>query len=529
MSALLEPLSQPLTLDRPLDSLQGFSNESGPLSQTLASIDQLFPISCDAGGDSLTLAAVDALPPAAPTLPAPAAAADTESFAAATGVARRRQADASEVPDALRYYDVARDYQPGMQRADGRARPGRSQVIEFPGALAAADARALTNSAAVRAERARETVAWRMAELDPAVTPGKIVRLPDRDGLWSIDTWEWRDQGIELELRRMPRRPARQPAADAGEALCAPDLMVTSTQLRAFELPWDGNGSFETRLPYAAVSSAASGWRGAALYSVHGSELQPLGASGRQRSVIGRTISALEASDCFLLDRTVSIEIQLASADFALTSAGAPELVGGANMALVGNEVLQFLMAVPLGAARWRISGLLRGRGGTEPAAKQGTPAGVDFILLDDAPVVLDPAKLGSDTTVAAIGLNDPEPVYTPLANAGLTRQPLTPVHGAITLASDGSVSLAWCRRSRGSWHWLDGVEVPINEQMESYLVGIGDSEAPALRWETQTTRLSIDAATWASVRAAHAGRSLWVCQAGTVSLSPPLLITIIA
>lgn len=530
IDSLLEPLSEPLALARPLDGLQGFSNEGGPLSQALASIDQLYPIAGDAGGASLSLGAADAVPADVPTLPEPAAAADDgQSFATATGQTSRRQPDASEIPDGLRYYDVARDYQPGMQRADGRARPGRSMVIEFPGALDASNARALTNAAAARASWARETVAWRMAELDPEIAPGKVVRLPNRDGLWLIDSWEWRDQGIELELRRLPRGPAGQPAADPGASLTAPDVVATPTQLFAYELPWDGTGNADTRLPFAAVSSGSSGWRGAALYVEQDAALLPLGPSGRQRSIIGTTATDLPSSAGLLLDRDASLEVELASPDFVLDPADPAGIAGGANMALVGGEVLQFLGVEPLTDTRWRLTGLLRGRGGTEPAAIGGCAAGTPFALLDGTPVAIDPGKLGAGTTLAAVGLADPAPVYAPLANAGLTRRPLTPVHGNAIEQADGALALTWCRRSRGSWSWEDSVDVALNEQSEAYLIGIGDSDAPDIRWQVATPSLQIAATDWTAIRTAHAGKPLWVRQVGTAALSPPLLLTTIA
>jgi hypothetical protein len=530
VASLLEPLAHPVAIDRPLAGLEGFSNEGGALSQTLASIDQLYPIACDAGGDSLSLASADQIPENPAILPEPAAADDGESFAAATGELRRRQAEASDVPDALRYYDPARDYQPGMQRADGRARPGRSQVIEFPGVLQATDARALTNAAAARAGWARETVAWRAAELDPAITPGKVVRLPGRDGFWLIDSWEWRDQGIELALRRLPRGPARQPSADSGSALNSPDVQATPTALLAYELPWDGNGNADARLLYAAVSSASSSWRGAALYVQQGAELVPLGPSGRKRSVIGTSVSALRSSPGSLLDRAASIDVELVSSDFALYPCSLEELAGAANLARAGGEVLQFLQAERLGDVSWRITGLLRGRGGTEAAAIAGCPAGAAFVLLDDAPTALDAAQVGDGAaTIAAIGLADPDPVYAAVADPGLSRRPLSPVHGLVREKPDGSLSCVWCRRSRGSWRWLDGVETPLNEQSEAYLVGVGSTDAPDLRWETALPQLELDAAGWAAVRSAHAGKPLWVRQVGTFALSPALLLTTIS
>ena len=188
-------------------------------------------------------------------------------FGGLAGQSRSRQPDAREVPDGLRYYDTGRDYQAGLQRADGRARPGRSRVLEFPGALAATTARDLANAAAERAGWSRDTLAWRVAELDPELPPGTIVRVPGQSGQWRIDGWEWRERGVELELRRLPRGAPRQTAADPGDALAPPDLIATPTELAAFELPWDGIGSGDTRQVYAALSSSSRGWTGAALYA----------------------------------------------------------------------------------------------------------------------------------------------------------------------------------------------------------------------------------------------------------------------
>jgi hypothetical protein len=59
--------------------------------------------------------------------------------------------------------------------------------------------------------------------------------------------------------------------------------------------------------------------------------------------------------------------------------------------------------------------------------------------------------------------------------------------------------------------------------------VGVGSTVAPDLRWETALPQLELDAAGWAAVRSAHAGKPLWVRQVGTFALSPALLLTTIS
>jgi hypothetical protein len=243
--------------------------------------------------------------------------------------------------------------------------------------------------------------------------------------------------------------------------------------------------------------------------------------------VIGTLAEPLPSSAAMLLEAGASVDVDLASTDFALANVGAEGLASGANRALVGGEVLQFAEAATIGGGRWRLTGLLRGRGGTEAAARAGHAAGARFVLLDARPVSVDPTRLGPATGLAAIGLADPVPVVSAIANAGATLRPLTPVHPRMELLESG-VALRWTRRSRGAWHWPDGVELPLNEQAEAYLVGLGPVETPLASWQASEPELAFSAPEWAALAATHAGQPLWVRQAGSHALSDPLLLTLL-
>jgi len=528
LTQLMEASPEPVSVERTLPSLGGFSYEGGSLADMLATLGTIYPLAAHADADVLRLTAADAVPAVVPLLPEPVAADDGESFGALTGTNRRREAGTAQVPEILRYYDVGRDFQAGLQRADGRARPGRGYGIEFPGSLAAADARALINAAAERAGWARETISFRTAELDPAFGPGSIVRIPGSPGNWRVDGWEWRKSGVELELRRLPRGPARQPAADPGIVARPPDLISAPSELLAFELPWDGTGPGGSPRIHAAVSATSAGWKGAALYADHGGALTPLGPSGSRRSVIGTLVDGAPPSSAQLIDRA-SIVVELLSNDFALTDATVETLTNGANRALIGGEVIQFLGAEALTGRQWRLTGLLRGRGGTEAAAQAGHLAGASFILLDGAATPLDVSLVGAASEIIALGLGDAAPVSASIANQGLTLRPLTPVHPRASILPDGSLSLGWTRRARGAWGWADGVEVPLGEESEAYLVGVGSVDAPVLHWNLALPNLTVPPATLAALRAHHAGLPLWVRQVGSFALSPQLLLTTIA
>jgi hypothetical protein len=138
-------------------------------------------------------------------------------------------------------------------------------------------------------------------------------------------------------------------------------------------LPWDGVGSGNSPIIYAAVSAASAGWSGASLFADPGGDggtLAALGGTGRRRALLGRTLSVLAPASPLLIDYASTLDVKLAGADLELQDASMGQLLQGANRAKVGSEIVQFASASPLGAGNWRLSGLLRGRGGTECATQ---------------------------------------------------------------------------------------------------------------------------------------------------------------
>lgn len=506
-----------------LDGLIGFSLEGGSLAQALARIDSVYPVSCDSGGEYLRLTRERAERESAPLLPAPAVAGDDGDFGGASGWSRHRDTRQIALPGALRYYDVGRDYQPGLQRAEGTAGQGHAG-IEFPGSMSADTARGLANAAANRARWLSETILWRVAELDPAIAPGTVVRLPGQAGHWHVAGWEWRERGVELELVRLPPISAEAGAGDPGRSLTQRDHIAGRTWLRAFELPWDGTGRPEKSQIYAAGSSDSGGWAGAALFWDRRGELVEAGLLDSRRCVAGTIVSPLGPSRAMLFEAGATIEMEALASDMAFSRATPTALANGANRILVGREILQFADAAQTGERLWTLQGLLRGRGGTEAAAFAGHAAGEAAILLDGRLARLDPTMVPG-TRIAAIGRGDAEPVFAELDNAGASLRPLAPVHPLSSFDNAGNLHLAWTRRARGGWAWPDEVELPLIEQDEIYSVGLGPVEAPIALWQTVIPRLTISAVQILALASGNPAASLWVRQVGTAARSEPLLL----
>ena len=525
LAAVLDGGQRHTQASPPLEGLQGFAVGNGPLTSSLSAIDAVYPLACEASEARLVFQDPDrTVQPL--ELPDSIAAWADEDFGGPEGIRRERMPADAASPKALRYYDPERDYQPGIQRSVGPTPSSGHGVIEFPGVLDAGQAKSLTEIASLRVRWNRDRLAWRLAELDPAIRPGTIVSVPGQAGDWLVTGWEWRERGVELELVRRQPGPARSEGGEAGAAALASDFPLGATILDYFELPWSGLGASSDRQVYVAASSEGRA-RQISLQSVQDGALTPLPGLARAAAVSGVLTQSLAPSPSLRFEPFAQMEVDLASAEHELKNASAEALLQGANRLLVGKEIVQFACATPLGEAAWRLTGLVRGRGATEFAALEGHASGTRVVLLDDAIVDISAAvpPSGPPQSVAAIGLADAEPVIAPLRNAGASLRPPSPVHPVAHSNADGGRTYCWTRRARGGWLWPDAVEVPLVEDTETYIVGIGPLDAPLQAWQVSLPRLDISGSDFNALQPQSAGREVWVRQLGSFAQSPALLL----
>ena len=149
------------------------------------------------------------------------------------------------------------------------------------------------------------------------------------------------------------------------------------------------------------------------------------------------------------------------------------------------------------------------------------------FVLLDGRLRTLPQPQPpgGFSGRIALIGLGDPAPVLAPVGLAGLSQQPLAPVHGCASMASDGGVQLHWIRRARGGWYWPGPVEVPLGEQSEAWQIEFANGAATLARWTTASSALQIESAAWLGLQALAPTGHFAIRQIGTHAVSPPLLV----
>ena len=376
----------------------------------------------------------------------------------------RRQEPARSLPSVavLNYYEASRDYQSGQVRAvvDGG---GRSLWrVDAHVVLDAGEAKQLINRAMTRRWSERDRMTVRLAPASLALAPGDAVIVPEVAGPWRVDAVTVERLTVIAELRRLNSGGSPAIAADPGRATSEPDEPIGVTQPAAFDLP--ALGADSDALSVTIAVTAAGEFRPVPV-SVAVNDQPYASMALSRRAVLGIAATRLEAGPAELIDLEHSVEVMLGNPGQVLLHADDDALAAGANLALLGDELIQFGRAEALGDGRYRLSRLLRGRRGSEWAIPTHA-ADEHFLLIDPAALVtvaLDPAMRGATISAAAHGVAD-DPMAPPTAAAvanGESLRPLAPAHLAGMRAADGSLILSWFERSRAGLAWIDGVGDP--------------------------------------------------------------------
>ena len=371
----------------------------------------------------------------------------------------------------IAYFDGARDYQPGLQRARREGPGRREERIDLPATLDAGQARMLAEAAlAMRiAARTRATVLlpWRAMTL----RPGDAVTVSDT--LWRIAEMRFERMVVRLDLVRIGAVAMRAAAVEPGRIVAQSDTAHGATSLIVVDLPQLSEVAATRPMLGVFAAGISPGWRRAALLaSADGGATFESIASTALPATFGMTATALAPASPDLIDRTTAVEVTLLNTGMTLFDADTAQLLAGANRAMIGDEMVQFGRALPIAPGQYRLSELWRGRRGTE-AAIALHPAESRFVLIDpDTATLLPAASSIAGVRVMAAGIGDSAPYpQASCDTAAATIAPLSPVHLSATLLPSGDTEIRWVRRSREGWLWRDGVDVPVAEERELYRV----------------------------------------------------------
>lgn len=364
---------------------------------------------------------------------------------------------------ALSYLDVDRDYQQGLQRATAGNTAAREDRIELPAALTATAAKAIADGHLATLGAGRRTATISLPVADARFRPGDVLDLPGEAGRWTVRGWSLEDAVVTLDLVEATIIPMA--AAGDSDAGRAPGQQVPDQGqmlLHAFELPAaDIAEAGEARL-WAACAGTAAGWRGADLSFSDdgGAQWQDLGPC-HPGLAVGVTSSVLPLGMPTMIDRRSWVDVLLAHDDMAVEGCALSSLLAGRNIALIGNELVQFATAEQLGPRHVRLSTLLRGRRGTEDAIA-GHIAGERFVLIDtpqmiSTPVAIERLGLTIRARAALFGAPTDSGPTVDIVMEGRFLRPLAPAFLTARRNESGDIVIRWVRRDRTQWGWLDG------------------------------------------------------------------------
>ncbi len=293
--------------------------------------------------------------------------------------------DSIEVPRTLHleYYDTDGGLTPDKQTSD-RTLDNRSVAdskTETTVIMRADDAaRAVVIKHKVAVEEARGTIqfslpdAWiALSTADVILFRGQRMRITEckiDDGLQVYSCTYDRASAYESTISGVPvDPPAEPPSLVAGESR----IVVIDSHILA--------SADDTLGYYVAVSSLDLDWKGAfvELSRDGGVNWTDSDASG-SNVVIGQITAAVPARSEYIRDDFSVVEVELLREDMELLPATMQEMMNRANLALIGNEIINFSGVTQTGAKTWQLTGLLRGRKGSGAVAHA---AGERFVLLD--------------------------------------------------------------------------------------------------------------------------------------------------
>lgn len=250
---------------------------------------------------------------------------------------------------------------------------------------------------------------------------------------------------------------------------------IPKTELELLDIPSLPNDDVNQPYIRFAATGLASGWRGSVVYRSDDNEVsynQALLIDSL--SVIGTVINEVASGTLNIFDHETTIEVILRSG--LLESSTEFSVLNGSNIALIGNEIIQFMTATMIEENRYILSSLLRGRFNTEEYISTHV-AGERFVLLDNmvSKEIMSLANQGQSkfykpvTIGATLGSTASQEFMWNAINL----KPYSPVHIIGSRDSSHNLTIQWVRRTRINGQLRDFVDVALDEFSEVYEIDI--------------------------------------------------------
>jgi hypothetical protein len=353
--------------------------------------------------------------------------------------------------------------------------------VEVAVALDRGGARRCADAMAEQIALQRERAQFAMEADGASVEPGDVVVLDDAkwriveaaDG--GVIRYEAIRAGAPLPLMLTSMAPAAPPAAIS---LPEPDIVIVD----APALP----GAEDDLRPIGFAF--AEPWTGPVTFSA-GADATDLTVRGRvsRPCALGRLTDALSPHPSGRW-QDGSVWVELPGVNLESRSEGA--VLNGVNAALVeteaGWELIQFTEAELVDVETYRLTRLLRGQQGSEPATSAGAAIGARILFLTGAEQRLEVADwergLEVEWRVWRSLPDEPSAWSGEQTCEALAARMWSPAHLKAEW-SGGHLGLQWIRRARkGGDSWTAGE--PPHEVAESYRIRVSDGGIVRRQWD---------------------------------------------
>jgi len=400
----------------------------------------------------------------------------------------------------ITYMDSEKDYQQGAQSAKRILNP--TPAVRSQDELSLGIAAALTTDDAKRAAEKALYTSWIERSSFSVELPWTYVNLNPSDVVTlSLDSgvsFRTRiisfDLGVNytIDMSSLSEDAAQYTStvdADAGTGTplqeFAPEA-VTKLILLCSPLLRDSDdvGRTVSQFYFMMSGFGQPGWTAGTMFkSAEGTEYAQVGSSVDEMAW-GTSQNALGDVTCpFGTDEVNTLRVYMNTGASKISSVTQLEMVNGANAAaLVSSdnlpEIIQFRDVITNADGSFTLSGLLRGRRGTD-VFTSGHSAGDTFILLEASTGDTLPLSLGEvDQTrfyraVTSGQLFESAATLTK-SSPGNDLKPYAPLNSTATLLGGDDIRLDWVRRTRVGGALKDGSgEVPLSEDSESYEIDV--------------------------------------------------------
>jgi len=363
---------------------------------------------------------------------------------------------------------------------------------EVPLALTAPEGQAIAERWLAEARVARDSVKLSLPPSMRNLGAGALVALED-GSTWRIDRVE--DRGVRA-IEAVRAEPSVQEPSEAVEEFATTVEFVPPVPVSPvfMDLPLL-TGEEVPHAPHLAV--AGTPWPGSvAVYTSPSQDGFTLNRLIERGAIAGTLETPLFAAQPGLWDRSGPMRVRVTGGN--LSSAEMTAVLNGANLAAIGSgddgawEVIQFAGATLVGEGQWDIGLRLRGQQGSDGIMPDTWPEGSLFVLLDGAPGQVDlPLAARGLARYWRIGparrsVDDPSYVERLAAFQGVGLRPYSPAH-LRARAVAGDLEISWIRRTRIDGDSWEGVEVPLGEASEQYVLRVVD-DSGTLREELLAT-----------------------------------------